>query len=96
MKHTGTFKSETENNTFVSLKGENPEYLFTDEELQRLDMPVLLLWGAEDSNGGRHEAETFAARLPNAILEIIDDAGHAPWIDEIGLCAAKTRDFLRN
>jgi pimeloyl-ACP methyl ester carboxylesterase len=96
MKHTGTLKSETDNNTFISLKGENPEFLFTDEELQRLHMPVLLLWGDEDTNGGRREAETFAARLPNAILESVDHAGHAPWIDEIGFCAAKTRDFLRD
>ena len=95
MKHTGTFKSETDNNTFISLKGENPEFLFTDEELQRLDMPVLLLWGDEDTNAGTPEAETFAARLPNAILETVDHAGHAPWIDEIGFCAAKTREFLR-
>jgi pimeloyl-ACP methyl ester carboxylesterase len=96
MKHTGTLRSETDNNTFISLKGENPEFLFTDEELQRLHMPVLLLWGDEDSNGGRREAETFAAQLPNAILEIVDRAGHAPWIDEIEFCAAKTRDFLRD
>lgn len=95
MKHTDTFKSETDNNTFISLKGENPEFLFTDEELQRVQMPVLLLWGEEDSNGGKREAEAFAARLPNAILEIVDHAGHAPWIDEIGFCAAKTREFLR-
>ena len=95
MKHTGTFKSETGNNTFISLKGENPEFLFTDEVLQRLHMPVLLLWGDEDSNGGTHEAETFTAQLPNAILEIVDQAGHAPWIDEIEFCGAKTRDFLR-
>jgi pimeloyl-ACP methyl ester carboxylesterase len=96
MKHTGTLKSETDNNVFISLKGENPEFLFTDEELQRLQMPVLLLWGDEDTNGGRREAETFAARLPNATLEIVEQAGHAPWVDEIGFCAAKTRDFLRN
>lgn len=95
MKHTGTLKSETDNNTFISLKGENPDFLFTDGELQRVQMPVLLMWGAEDSNGGKREAEAFAARLPNAILEIVEHAGHAPWIDEIGLCAAKTREFLR-
>lgn len=95
MRHTGTFESETDNNTFISLKGANPELLLTDEELQRVRMPVLLLWGDEDSSGGRREAETFAARLPNASLEIVEQAGHAPWIDEIGFCAAKTRDFLR-
>ena len=95
MKHTGTLRSETANNTFISLRGENAEYLFTDEELQHLTMPVLLLWGDEDTNGGRHEAETLAARLPNAVLEIVDQAGHAPWIDEIERCATRTREFLR-
>lgn len=34
MKHTGTFKFEADNNTFISLRSENPEVLFTDEELQ--------------------------------------------------------------
>ena len=96
MNHTGTFKSETDNNTFISLRGQKPEFLFTDEELQRLHMPVLLLWGDEDSYGGEREAETFAARLPNATLEIVRQAGHAPWIDEIDFCAAKTREFLRS
>ena len=55
---------------------------------------ALLLWGDEDPNGGRPEAEAFAARLPNATLEMLDRAGHAPWIDEIDVCAAKTRSFL--
>ncbi len=95
LKHTDTFGSETDNNTFISLRGENPEFLFTDEELARVQMPVLLLWGDEDTNGGRPEAEAFAARLPNASLEIVEEAGHAPWIDEPELCAARTRAFLR-
>lgn len=95
LKHTGTFRSETDNNTFISLKGENAEFLFTDEELERLHMPVLLLWGEEDSNGGAREAEAFAARLPNSRLEIIERAGHAPWIDETAFCVSETREFLR-
>ncbi len=94
LKHTTTLKSETDNNTFISLKGENPDFLFTDEELQRVEMPVLALWGAEDPNGGPPEAAAFAARLSNATLEVIERAGHAPWVDELELCAARTREFL--
>lgn len=41
-------------------------------------MPVLLLWGDEDTKSGRREAERFAAWLPNATLEIVEEAGHAP------------------
>ena len=96
MQHTNTFKSETDNNTFVSLKGENPEYLFSRAELDRLRMPVLLLWGDEDTNGGVREAEAFAANLPNVTLAIVERAGHAPWIDNIEFCAARTREFVRN
>jgi pimeloyl-ACP methyl ester carboxylesterase len=94
MKHTDTLKSETDNNTFISLKGENREFLFTDEELDRVQMPVLLVWGDEDTNGGAPEAHAFAARLPNATLEMIERAGHAPWIDQVELCVSRTRAFL--
>lgn len=94
MRHTDTFASETDNNTFISLRGENPEFLFTDDELRRVDLPVLLLWGAEDTNGGRPEAEAFAARLPDVRLDVLDEAGHAPWIDELDHCADATRSFL--
>jgi pimeloyl-ACP methyl ester carboxylesterase len=96
MKHTGTFKSETDNNTFISLRGENPAVLFTDEELQQVDLPVLLLWGDEDTNGGEPEAQAFAARLPDATLELVRRAGHAPWIDELEYCVTQTRAFLRS
>ena len=96
MKHTETLKSETDNNTFISLRGENPEVLFTDEELQRVDVPVLLLWGDEDRMAGEPEARVFASRLPDATLELVRRAGHAPWIDELEYCATKTKTFLRH
>lgn len=94
LKHTGTFRSEIENNVFITLRGQNPEMLFTDAELQRVDMPVQLLWGDEDTNGGEAEAHAFGSRLPNATLDIVRRAGHAPWIDQLELCASKTRAFL--
>ena len=73
----------------VELEGEA-----VDAELARLQSPVLLLWGEEDTNAGEPEAEAFAARLPDATLEIVREAGHAPWIDELDFCAAKTRALL--
>lgn len=48
----------------------------------------------EDPNGGEVVAQEFVARLPNAQLEIIRQAGHAPWIDQLDLCAERTRAFL--
>jgi pimeloyl-ACP methyl ester carboxylesterase len=94
MKHTDTLRSEMRNNPFVTLRGTKPEVLLTDNELARLRSPVLLLWGDEDTNAGEPEAKAFAARLPNAALEIVREAGHTPWIDELDFCAEQTRAFL--
>ncbi len=94
MKHTPTLESETDNNPFISLRGENPEVLFTDDELRNVDLPVLLLWGDEDAMAGEAEANAFASRLPNATLDVVREAGHAPWFDQLEHCAAKTREFV--
>jgi pimeloyl-ACP methyl ester carboxylesterase len=94
MKHTPTLDSETDNNPFISLRGENPEVLFTDDELGNVDLPVLLLWGDEDAMAGEAEAHAFASRLPNATLDVVRDAGHAPWLDQLEHCVAKTQEFL--
>lgn len=95
LNHTETLRSETDNRTFVSIRGANPELLFTDEELKHVDMPVLLLWGDEHTNGGALEAGALAAWLSDPTLEMVYRAGHAPWIDELGFCVAQTGAFLQ-
>lgn len=53
------------------------EYLFTDDELKRLDMPVLLLGGAEDAI---RPMDGVAARMqkltPQTEVELIPGTGH--------------------
>ncbi|MEX2292310.1 MAG: alpha/beta hydrolase [Acidimicrobiales bacterium] len=76
------------------VRGLNERMLLTDALLARVTMPVLFLWGDEDPNGGESVARAFAPRFPDARLEIIPEAGHAPWIDELDLCANRIRAFL--
>ena len=76
------------------VRGLNERILHTDELLARVTMPSLFLWGDEDPNGGEVVAREFVTRLSNADLVIIPRAGHAPWIDELDLCADRTRAFL--
>ena len=78
----------------TTMRGLNGRMLHTDEILARLTMPTLFLWGDEDPNGGEAVAKKFVSRLPNAQLEVIRQAGHAPWIDELDVCAERTRAFL--
>jgi 2-hydroxy-6-oxonona-2,4-dienedioate hydrolase len=77
------------------VKGLNPAILLTDDTLARVTSPTLFLWGDEDPNGGPSVAKAFAGRLPNNELNIIANAGHAPWIDQRDQCAQQTREFLR-
>lgn len=52
---------------------------FTDEIQDRygeIDLPVLIVWGAEDTWIPVDRAERLAAAIPGARLEIIDGAGH--------------------
>ena len=76
------------------IRGLNERMLHTDAILARVTMPTLFLWGDEDPNGGERVAREFVTRLPDARLEVIPRAGHAPWIDEPDLCAERTRAFL--
>ena len=76
------------------IKGLNRQVLLADELLARITMPALFLWGDEDPNGGANVARSFVPRLPNAELEIISKAGHAPWVDALAFCATRTREFL--
>jgi pimeloyl-ACP methyl ester carboxylesterase len=51
------------------------------ERLGELDCPALVAWGAEDPYISTEQARWYARVLPNAELEVLEDAGHWPWID---------------
>jgi pimeloyl-ACP methyl ester carboxylesterase len=51
------------------------------ERLERLDMPALVVWGECDPWFGPQLADAYAARLPHATVERVEQAGHWPWLD---------------
>lgn len=93
---TDTMANETRSTPelFTPIKGQNTDVHLSDELLSRLTMPVLFLWGADDPNGGDEIARSFAPRLPNADLVVIEGAEHAPWFDDLETCVTRTQDFL--
>lgn len=50
--------------------------------LESLRIPALVIWGERDPWLPPELAEAYAARLPEASLERIADAGHWPWLDQ--------------
>jgi pimeloyl-ACP methyl ester carboxylesterase len=62
--------------------------------LPGLDMPALLIHGEGDPMPIRATTET-AALIPSAKVEIIEEAGHFPWIEQRGVVRHVIEDFLR-
>ena len=50
-------------------------------DVGRLTCPALVLWGTEDPYIGVDQGRRYAEALPNAELELVEDAGHWLWID---------------
>jgi pimeloyl-ACP methyl ester carboxylesterase len=63
-------------------------------DLARLDLPVLLVWGAEDELILPEAAREVAAILPRAELEVLDGVGHIPLEESPDALAELMRRFL--
>lgn len=61
--------------------------------LERLACPALVIWGRRDPYIGAEFGDDYAARLPQAALELVPEAGHWPWIDRPELLE-RTAAFL--
>lgn len=44
--------------------------------------------------GGEDVARPFAEKFRDSRVEMLDEAGHAPWIDDPKLCARWIGEFL--
>jgi pimeloyl-ACP methyl ester carboxylesterase len=51
-------------------------------DLGSVTIPTLVLWGNADPWFGPQFADAYGARLPDAIVEHIEEAGHWPWLDQ--------------
>jgi pimeloyl-ACP methyl ester carboxylesterase len=62
-------------------------------DLGRLACPTLVLWGDRDIFLPARFGESYARALPEARLEIVEGAGHWPWIDDPSV-VDRVLDFL--
>ncbi|HTW71456.1 MAG TPA: alpha/beta hydrolase [Acetobacteraceae bacterium] len=61
--------------------------------LHRIDIPTLLLWGAQDRIVKPAYGEGWCAAIPGAQLKIIDDAGHFPHWEQPEAFVEYVADF---
>jgi pimeloyl-ACP methyl ester carboxylesterase len=69
-----------------------PEPIY--DELYRLKIPVLLLWGANDGGGAERGVLLFQ-KIPGAELHVFDRCGHWVEWDQAARVNTIVRDFLR-
>ena len=64
------------------------------DELRRVAMPTLIVWGERDPLGGVPVAQAITDLIPHARLEVLP-TGHGPWLGEPAQTAATIADFVR-
>jgi pimeloyl-ACP methyl ester carboxylesterase len=76
------FDLGTERATLQLLRSADPEVLAqAGEHLGAIGAPALVLWGEHDPYIPQRFGAGYAAKLGDATLEVVEDAGHWPWID---------------
>jgi pimeloyl-ACP methyl ester carboxylesterase len=78
----------------ISPTGWQPALAMGVEELRRLTVPTLLIWGERDPVGSADVAQDAATTIPNARLELLP-AGHGPWLGHPDRVARLVTDFVR-
>ncbi len=63
-------------------------------ELERLELPCLMLLGSESPAWARRSTPAYAAALPRAEVHALEGHGHGGTVSAPGLVAAELRDFL--
>ncbi|MPY77761.1 MAG: alpha/beta fold hydrolase [Actinophytocola sp.] len=62
--------------------------------LHRIAVPVLVVWGREDSLIPVGYVDEWQAELPDSRAVVIDDCGHIPQVEQTGETVAAVTEFL--
>ena len=56
--------------------------MLSDEQLSRVEVPTLVIWGAKDKFFPVSHAERAHRLIPDSRLKVLPDAGHVSTFDE--------------
>lgn len=71
--------------------GADPELLLNDELFRSIPHRTHWFWGTADPFGTVDGAKRAVEQMPNATLELFEDGGHLPWLDDPARAAAAVR-----
>lgn len=76
-----------------TLRGWRRQLMLRDE-VQKLSVPVLFIWGDADAFAPPSVGQEMARKMSDARIEILPDAGHLAHVDRPDAVAALMREFL--
>ena len=86
--------SKAELRVFVSPFGVRRRSRVGPDELRRLAMPTLVVWGERDPVGSIPVARAVTELIPDARLEVLP-TGHGPWLGQPARTAATVLELMR-
>ncbi|HEX5588805.1 MAG TPA: alpha/beta hydrolase [Candidatus Limnocylindrales bacterium] len=95
LRDTDTLRNELGRaSAFVSPVGGLAGFVLDEAALAGVTAPTLFAWGEHDSFGSPAVGRAIVRRMPAAEIQVIRDAGHTPWMDDLEACVAAVRTFL--
>jgi pimeloyl-ACP methyl ester carboxylesterase len=59
------------------------------------DVPTLIIWGKSDNLIPVEHSKLFEETISNTSLEIVEDAGHAPFVEKPAIVSEILHEFFR-
>lgn len=78
----------------LTMRGWRRELMMRDD-LAKLRLPTLFIWGDKDAFAPPSSGKDMVAKMADARIEIIADAGHKPYFDQPAATAALINPFLQ-
>ena len=95
-RHTASMRNERAGlRAIIGPDGWRPSIAMADSELVAIEHPTLLLQGSADPTAPAALWERVMRLLPQGELQMIEGAGHQPWLDAPETIGARVSHFLR-
>lgn len=88
-----TETARTEYSAFFNLLGFRTNMKIRTDDLAKLSLPALVIWGEHDPLGGEDVARIVCEAIPNCELEFLP-AGHVPYLGYPETTAKRILDFV--
>jgi pimeloyl-ACP methyl ester carboxylesterase len=95
-RHTPSMRNERAGlRAIIGADGWRPSIAMADSELAAIHHPTLLLQGSADPTAPLALWERVMRVLPQGELQVVEGAGHQPWLDDPEAIGAGVSRFLR-